>query len=95
MICISPKATAVLTEQLKQETNDTKLTLLSAGVGCGAPKIKIELRPPLEDDIILNIDGITFRVRQNIMQYIENAEIEIEETYWGTKLKVITVFGCK
>jgi len=95
MICFSPEASSLIQDLISQETDEVKLTLLSAGVGCGAPIIKLELRTPLEDDIVHEMGGTTIRIRQNILRYLENAEIITEETFWGTKLKVKTVFGCK
>ena len=96
MMCITDEAIEFINElQTQSQSEDMRLTLISGGVGCGAPVIKLEMRMPMDDDIISEISGFTFHIRPAIERYLEDAEILIEETFWGKKLKVKTVFGCK
>ncbi|HAK46259.1 MAG TPA: hypothetical protein DCO79_10140 [Spirochaeta sp.] len=95
MMCITDEATGIIQEMQKEMTPDLYLTLFSGGVGCGAPVIKLEMKPALEDDIIENISGFEIRIRPAIMKFLPDAEILVEDTFWGKKLKVKTVYGCR
>ena len=95
MMCITDEAIKLIKElQTQSESDNLKLTLFSGGVGCGAPVIKLEMREPMDDDIKSEISGFTFHIRAAIERYLEDSEILVEETFWGKKLKVKTVFGC-
>ncbi len=95
MICITKDAAEMLNKMIEENNSEEKkLTLLSAGAGCGSPAIKIEMRPPLEDDLVTDINGFNFHIRPSIERYLDDAEIKVEDTFWGKKLKVKTVFGC-
>ena len=95
MICITKEAAEMLNKMLEEtESGEKMLTLSSAGAGCGSPAIRIEMRPPLEEDIIAEIDGFTVHIRPSIKRFLKDAEITVEDTFWGKKLKVKTAFGC-
>ena len=95
MICISEEAAEIIKGMISENTNDgLKLTLLSAGAGCGAPAIKLELRAPLDDDEHQEVSGINLRIRSAVVKYLDNAEITVEDSFWGKRLKVHTGYGC-
>ena len=95
MICITEEAKELLNEMIQNEdSKEKKLTLASAGAGCNAPAIKIEMRPPLEEDREIDLEGIQVRVRPSILKYLDETEIVVEDTFWGKKLKVVTGYGC-
>ena len=96
MICITEEASVLINEMEEQNTaREHKLTLASAGVGCGAPVIKIKMQQPLEDDIVTEISGFTIHIRPSIERFLEGAEIIAEDSFWGRRLKVKTVNGCR
>ncbi len=96
MICISKDAKDFISTMVStEENNQTLLTLSSAGTGCGAPVIKIDMRQPLDGDEILEVDSIPIRVRPAVKRYLNDAEIMLEDTFWGQKLKVKTLYGCR
>ena len=96
MICITEEAAVLISEIIEQNTDEELyLTLASAGAGCGAPVIKIEMLQPLNDDIISEIAGFSFHIRQSIERFLTGAEIIAEDSFWGRRLKVKTVHGCR
>ncbi len=93
---ITEEASSAIQElQDKPESKNLKLTLLSAGAGCGSPAIKLEMRPPLDDDQIYDTGGFTFHIRSAVSKFLDGALIEVDETFWGKQLKVKTEFGCR
>ena len=96
MMKISDEAIELVQKLQKESSSaDQVLTLLSAGAGCGAPAIKLEMRPPLEDDLISEYAGFSIHIRPAISQFLDNAVISADDTFWGKRLKVKTVYGCK
>lgn len=95
MMCITDDAVEIINEMQAEMPNDLKLTLYSGGVGCGAPVIKLDMKPPLEGDIVEEISGFTIHIRPAIMKFLPDAEIIVEDTFWGKKLKIKTVDGCR
>ena len=96
MLCVTKEA-AVILDEIKNSSDspEKKLTILSSGTGCGSPVLKVEMREPLEDDVTKNIDGYDFHIRTSVQRYLEDAELAIEDTYWGKKLRIHTVYGCR
>ena len=94
MFCVTGEAGVIL-DTMKQEGGNKKLTILSSGVGCGSPVLKIEMREPLEDDVTQTVDGHEFRIRSAVVRYLEETELTVEDTFWGKKLKLHTVNGCR
>lgn len=96
MFCITDEA-AVLVKELQEKTasNNYVLALASAGVGCGAPVIKLEMKQSFDDDVIEEVSGFSIHIRSAILKFLPDAEITVEETFWGKKLKVKTIYGCK
>lgn len=80
----------VLIEELLDEAGDseTVLTICSSGTGCGGPLLKLEMRAPLDNDIIVKKEGFTFHIRENISNRLEGAYIEKKTTFWGDKLNI-------
>lgn len=96
MLCITDAALPLIHDlEGKSRSAENVPTLFSSGVGCGTPVIKLEMRSPMEDDIIEEISGFKFHIRPDIKKFIDDAEITAEETFWGKQIKVNTVFGCK
>lgn len=96
MLCVTKDAAPVLDDLIKNsDSPEKKLTILSSGTGCGSPILKVEMREPLEDDVKQTIDGFDFNIRAGVLRYLEDAEMEIEDTFWGKKLKIKTAYGCQ
>lgn len=96
MLNISEDAAKFIKESVDQNKNSNMIpVLMSAGAGCGTPAIKFEMRQALEDDEISEHSGLSIHIRSGIARYIENAELVMEETFWGKKLKVKTEYGCR
>ena len=96
MIKISEDALGMVKKMISENTDPENCpTLSSAGAGCGAPAIKLELRRGLDDDIISDIGGLPFHIRASVQRYLDNAEITVEQTFWGSRLKVSTGYGCR
>ena len=95
MFKITPAAAELINEMiLKSKDNNLKPTICSSGVGCGGPTLKVEMRAPLDNDIIETVNGQTFHIRANIYSNLEGAEIKAEDTFWGLRLHVKTTYRC-
>ncbi|MBI9101734.1 MAG: hypothetical protein JEY99_04925 [Spirochaetales bacterium] len=89
MFTINSEALEILAEMQKDRTRDTDfLTICSSGTGCGGPLLKIELRTPLDDDILQEVAGFSFHIRRDIHDRLDGAVIKGTETFWGKKLKI-------
>jgi hypothetical protein len=52
------------------------------------------MREPLEDDLEEEAGGFTFRIRRNIHKNLEGAVLEVQDTFWGKKIRVRTTYKC-
>ncbi len=95
MFTITAEAAAMM-DVLEKGKKDSryKLTVCSSGVGCGGPALKIDMRIPMEDDIVKTVNGVTLHIRSTISENLEGAVIEAVETYWGQRIHVKTTYGC-
>lgn len=95
MFTITPSAAEMVKEMIKNtENKKLKITICSSGVGCGGPSLKVEMRAPMDNDIVETADDIIFRIRENIYKNLEGSEIDAEESFWGKRLHVKTTYGC-
>jgi Fe-S cluster assembly iron-binding protein IscA len=95
MFTLTPGAGKLIGELVRQNTAEgTELTICSSGTGCGGPTLKVEMREPLEGDVIMETGGFTFRVRASILRNLEGAVIEAADTFWGSRIRVKTTYGC-
>lgn len=86
---ITPDALPLINSLISENTNaESFLTICSSGTGCGGPLLKLEMRAPLETDIIIEREGIVFHVRENIKERLNGAVIEKKSTFWGDKISV-------
>lgn len=95
MFEVTPEAGAMIDELAAcAASDDVKVTIFSSGVGCGGPALKVDMRKPMEDDIIKTVDGYTFHIRAMIFYNLKGAVIEAVDTYWGKRLRVKTTYSC-
>ena len=86
---ISDNALEILKKQVSENSRDGKIiTVCSSGTGCGGPLLKVDFRPPLEDDLVQENRGIEFRIRSNIVERLDGADFVVQETFWGKKIKI-------
>ena len=89
MFEIDPESMPLIKNIIDENTGtETFLTICSSGTGCGGPLLKLEMRPALDNDIIMEKAGITFHIRENIKDRLEGAVIEKKETFWGDKINI-------
>lgn len=95
MFEVTPEAGAMIDElAAKASSDDLKVTIFSSGVGCGGPALKVDMRKPMEDDIVKIVDGHTFHIRAMIYYNLRGAVIEAVDTYWGKRIHVKTTYSC-
>jgi Fe-S cluster assembly iron-binding protein IscA len=95
MFTLTTEAEKLIAELASQNTAEgAELTICSSGTGCGGPVLKVEMREPLDDDVIRKAGGFSFRVRASILRNLEGAVIEAADTFWGTRIRVKTTYGC-
>jgi len=95
MFKITPSAINMMKEMaVNPEKENLKLTICSSGVGCGGPSLKVDMRIPMENDVIEKVNGIQIHIRANIYENLKGSEIDAEETFWGKRLHVRTTYGC-
>lgn len=95
MFIITPSAADKMKDMAaKPEKENFKLTICSSGVGCGGPSLKVDMRIPMDNDVIETVNGIQIHVRANIYENLKGSEIDAEDTFWGKRLHVKTSYGC-
>ncbi len=95
MFEVTPEAGAMIDElAAKTASDDLEVTIFSSGVGCGGPALKVDMRKPMQDDIIKTVDGYTFHIRATIFYNLRGAVIEAVDTYWGKRIHVKTTYSC-
>ncbi len=95
MFTITPAAAEMMNEMINSsEKENFKITVCSSGVGCGGPSLKVEMRAPMENDLVETVKGITFHIRENIHKNLEGSEIDAEDSFWGKRLHIKTSYGC-
>ncbi|MCK5674607.1 MAG: hypothetical protein KAH95_14600 [Spirochaetales bacterium] len=95
MFTVTPSAIEMMKEMVENSEKDNfKLTVCSSGVGCGGPSLKVEMRAPMENDLVETVNGIIFHIRANIHKNLEGSEIDAEDSFWGKRLHVKTSYGC-
>ena len=95
MFTITPAAAEMMENMIKNsEIENFKITICSSGVGCGGPTLKVEMRAPMENDIIETINQIGFHIRENIYKNLDGSVIDAEDSFWGKRLHIKTSYGC-
>jgi len=95
MFTVTPSAEEMIKDIIANSKKESfKITVCSSGVGCGGPTLKVEMRAPMENDIIETVGETTFHIRENIHKNLEGSEIDAEDTFWGKRLHVKTSYGC-
>jgi len=95
MFTVTPAAVEMMKEMAENsEKEKFELTICSSGAGCGGPSLKVEMRAPMENDLVETVKGITFHIRENIYKNLEGSEIDTENSFWGKRLYVKTSYGC-
>ena len=95
MFTVRPSAAEMMKEMIENSDKENyRITICSSGVGCGGPSLKVEMRAPMNNDVVETVGGITFHIRENIYKNLGGSEIDSEDTFWGKRLHVKTSYGC-
>ncbi len=95
MFEVTSEAADAIEEMVRESSDDSlRLTIFSTGVGCGGPTLKVDMKPPLDDDVVETRSGCTFYVRSVIHKNLEGAVIEVQDTFWGRRIHVKTTYSC-
>lgn len=90
MISISDSAAKKIKSIIDEEDSSLKLRIFVQGGGCSGFQygFTLEELPPKEDDLTFEKDGIQVVVDSMSMQYMNEAEIDYEETLLGAEFKI-------
>lgn len=90
MISISDSAAKKIKSIIDEEDSSLKLRIFVQGGGCSGFQygFTLEELPPQEDDLTFEKDGIQVVVDSMSMQYMNEAEIDYEETLLGAEFKI-------
>jgi len=90
MISISDSAAKKIKSIIDEEDSSLKLRIFVQGGGCSGFQygFTLEELPPQEDDLTFEKDGIQVIVDSMSMQYMNEAEIDYEETLLGAEFKI-------
>jgi iron-sulfur cluster insertion protein len=90
MLTISNSAAKKIKSIIDEEDSTLKLRIFVQGGGCSGFQygFTLEELPPQEDDLTFEKDGIQVIVDSMSMQYMNEAEIDYEETLLGAEFKI-------
>jgi iron-sulfur cluster assembly protein len=89
VITISSVAAQKVREILEQENSESlALRVYVAGGGCSGLQYGMALDDPMEDDTLLNYDGIRVVVDAESLRFIEGAEIDYVDSLMGAGFTV-------
>ena len=90
MLTISNSAAKKIKSIIDEEDSSLKLRIFVQGGGCSGFQygFTLEELPPQEDDLTFEKDGIQVIVDSMSMQYMNEAEIDYEETLMGAEFKI-------
>lgn len=90
MLTISNSAAKKIKSIIDEEDSSLKLRIFVHGGGCSGFQygFTLEELPPQEDDLTFEKDGIQVIVDSMSMQYMNEAEIDYEETLMGAEFKI-------
>ena len=90
MITISTAAAKKIKTIIDEEDPSLKLRVFVRGGGCTGFQygFAIEELPPAEDDFTFEKDGVGVVIDSMSMQYLNEAEIDYEESLTGSQFKI-------
>jgi len=89
MLIISDAAAKRIKSVIDEEDSDLKLRIFVQGGGCTGFQYGFSLEEKVEDDDFeFEKDGIKVVVDSMSMQYLNEAEIDYEETMMGSQFKI-------
>ena len=89
VVTLSATAAQKVREILQQENSETlALRVYVAGGGCSGLQYGMALDDPMEDDVLVNYDGIRVVIDQESMRFIEGAEIDYVDSLMGAGFTV-------
>jgi iron-sulfur cluster insertion protein len=90
MLVISDSAAKKIKSIIDDEDSSLKLRIFVEGGGCSGFQygFTLEEKPPAEDDFTFEKDGIQVVVDVMSMQYLNEAEIDYEQSLLGAEFKI-------
>lgn len=90
MLTITNSAAKKIKSIIDEEDSSLKLRIFVKGGGCSGFQygFTLEELPPQEDDLTFEKDGIQVIVDSMSIQYMNEAEIDYEETLMGAEFKI-------
>jgi iron-sulfur cluster insertion protein len=90
MLVISDSAAKKIKSIIDEEDSSLKLRIFVEGGGCSGFQygFTLEENPPAEDDFTFEKDGIQVVVDVMSMQYLNEAEIDYEQSLLGAEFKI-------
>ncbi len=90
MLVISDSAAKKIKSIIDEEDSSLKLRIFVEGGGCSGFQygFTLEEQPPAEDDFTFEKDGIQVVVDVMSMQYLNEAEIDYEQSLLGAEFKI-------
>jgi iron-sulfur cluster insertion protein len=90
MFTVTESAASKIKKIIDEEDPNLKLRIFVQGGGCSGFKygFSLEELPPADDDFAFEKDGIQVVIDSMSMQYMNDAEIDYEETLLGAEFKI-------
>jgi iron-sulfur cluster insertion protein len=90
MLIISDSAVSKIKSIIDEEDSSLKLRIFVQGGGCSGFQygFTLEDQPPAEDDFTFEKNGVTVVVDGMSMQYLNEAEIDYEQSLMGAEFKI-------
>lgn len=90
MLIISDSAVSKIKSIINEEDSSLKLRIFVQGGGCSGFQygFTLEDQPPAEDDFTFEKNGVTVVVDGMSMQYLNEAEIDYEQSLMGAEFKI-------
>jgi iron-sulfur cluster insertion protein len=90
MFTVTESAASKIRKIIDEEDPNLKLRIFVQGGGCSGFKygFSLEELPPADDDFAFEKDGIQVVIDSMSMQYMNDAEIDYEETLLGAEFKI-------
>lgn len=90
MVTISELAAKKIKSIIDEEDPNLRLRIFVEGGGCSGFQygFSLEELPPNEDDLTFTKDGIEIIIDSMSIQYMNDAEIDYEETLMGAQFKI-------
>jgi iron-sulfur cluster assembly accessory protein len=89
VVTISAKAAEMVRDILaKEESDSLALRVYVAGGGCSGLQYGMALDDPMDDDVLINYEGIRVVVDPESLRFIEGAEIDYVDSLMGAGFTV-------